>query len=262
MSHARPNPLLLTWHRAVDELIDHNGSLEIVSIPEGDASLPPLRQRVRPFGLTVHDTTDTLVLERPRPTREHPVPTPSRSRVDVYLHTEMLRLVAAYEVVEAFNHQLNERQRLTALRLTRVGDVASAQRRASFRVDTSAAGFDRVAIHGFDRVGADTPDASPVLGHLLNLSAGGVGVRVDLPVSRLEAMLGHAFDFLITPPQRDAPLTVPARVRRIVKETASRTYLGLQFEFEDTAAHRSIAETLARLAADLQREQLRRRRSA
>ncbi|MEM7575835.1 MAG: PilZ domain-containing protein [Planctomycetota bacterium] len=259
MPHARPNPLLLTWHRAVDELIDHNGTMEIAWQPEAGSDLPPLRQRVRPFELHVQNGSDTLILERPRPTNDHPKPTPSRSRVDVYLHTEMLRLVASYEVIEAFSHQLNERQRLTALRLQRVGDIGSAQRRSSFRVDTSAAGFDRVTIND---VGDSGLGLQPILGHLLNLSAGGVGVRVELPADQLEGMRGHAFDFIVSPPQREDAFTIPARVRRIVKEAANRTYVGLEFEFEDNARHRSIAETLARLAADLQREQLRRRRTA
>ncbi|MEM9752981.1 MAG: PilZ domain-containing protein [Planctomycetota bacterium] len=258
MSHARPNPMLTTWHRAVAELIDHNGSLELVEQTTTEG-VPPLRARVRPFELTTQEDADTLILERPRPTNEHPKPTPSRSRVDIYVHTEMLRLVAPYEVIEAFNYQLNERQRLTALRLRRVGDVGSAQRRASFRVDTSAAGFDRVTIND----GGDSGlGLQPIIGHLLNLSAGGVGVRVERPVDQLSEMKGNAFDFIVGLPDRDTTFTIPARVRRVVKESATKTYLGLEFEFENTARHRSVAETLGRLAADLQREQLRRRRTA
>lgn len=251
--------MVATWHRSIQELIENNGAIEIVSQPDANSGLSSLRQRVRPFELHVQDQGDTLILERPRPTNEHPKPTPSRSRVDVYLHTDMLRLVAAYEVIEAFNYQLNERQRVTALRLKRVGDVGSAQRRASFRVDTTTAGFDRITIND---AGDSGLELHPIVGHLINLSANGVGVRVDKPASELEDMHGHAFDFIVALPDRDTSFTIPARVRRVVKEAANRTYLGLEFQFEDHARHRSIAETLARLAADLQREQLRRRRSA
>jgi c-di-GMP-binding flagellar brake protein YcgR len=201
----------------------------------------------------------TLLIERPRPTEDHPGGVPPRTRVDLYLHTDTLRLVAAHEVLETVNFQLNDRLRVSALRTVRIGDVQSAQRRASFRVDTTAAGFEKITINAS---GLMQSELRPVSGHLLNLSAGGVGIRIDRPAQELTEFATQPFDIVVTLPENGEMLTVPARGRRLVPESRTRTYLGLEFQFESHARHRQISETLARLAADLQRKQLRRRRSA
>ncbi len=254
MSYSRPNPLEAAWYAAIDELIVGNGVLEVVS-----ADTPPLHQRVRPFVLERLAGTDRMIIERPRPTEQHPKSVPFRSRVDIYLHTPQLRLVAAYEVGEAFSHQLNERQRITALHLTRVGGIGSAQRRAYFRVDTSAAGFGNVTLNPAD----PELQLKPISGHLLNLSAGGVGIRVDQPVRSLPDLLGKTFDFLVSTPGGADRLAAAVTVRRVNADDRSRTYLGVEFEIDrDDKKQARLADAIAQLTTQLQREQLRKRRTA
>lgn len=262
--YRRPNPIIAVWHRTLEELIEHNGAVEVVAVSmKPDDPTPPLRQRVRPFELdrlADDESTDTLVLERPRPTNQHPKPTPVRSRLDIYLYTEQLRLVAPYEVQEVLNYQLNERQRLTVLKLRRVSDIVSAQRRAYFRVDTSAVGFGRVTLNA---PGKDGLEAKPVVGHMVNLSAGGVGIMADVPSDQLPDFGDADFDFLVPLPDGGPTIRVAARVRRVQPERQQRTYLGLEFQLDEKDPRDlRVAETLGRITTELQREQLRKRRTA
>ncbi len=246
------------WDNTLGEMLDRNGAVEVevISAP-GVSELPP-RQRLRPFGYD--RDTGTLIVERFRPTKDFPKAIGPRSRVDVYLVTEKVRLVRSYELKEVEPFQLNERQRVTVMRLTRVGEARSAQRRASFRVDTSASDYAEVTLN---QPGPDGRQLRPVKAHMVNLSASGVALQISLKAFPEPPRVGHKFDFVL--PRNDAHegLTAPITLRRVQSGPVGTLVLGFEFGLDNTnPKHHHLAESLNRLSTNLQREQLRKRRGA
>ncbi len=247
------------WHREINERIERADALEvaIVCVPGRPDPDDPPQFKVLPYALDAD--THTLVVERFRVARDEPVTCPVGSRVDVYILSEQMRLVAAHDIADVAPFQLNAERRVMATELRRVGDVTSAQRRASFRVDTTAAGFAKVHINPPGATGMKLKPRSAIL---VNLSAEGMGLLVEQDAEWIENHENQIFEVHMTLPNGKTDLVVPVRIRRHEPRRGPGAYLGLQFTLNrDTPEDRTVRETLARLTTDLQRDQLRRRRA-
>ncbi len=239
-------------------MIDHNGAVTAVVVPDAPDDPPGVSQRLRPF--VSEAESGTLVVERFRPTLAVPTPCSVRSRVDIYLTTEQVRLVAAYQVRSIEPYQLNERQRVTVMHLTRVGEAASAQRRASFRVDTAASDFAGVTLN---QPGPNGRKLKPISGAMVNLSTGGVGIRVPADAFREPPEPGEVFDFILPLGDGQEAIVASVRLCRLQSAKQGTVVLGMEFQLDrNLPEHHRLAEALAHLTADLQREQLRKRRGA
>lgn len=246
------------WNATLSDLIDRNGSVDARVIPEQNTDAPPVRRRLRPFEFDA--ATGALVLERFRGTTEVPTPCWVGSELDVCLTTERVRLVARHRVAAIEPYALNDRQRVTIMRLTRVGAIASAQRRASFRVETATSDFPAVTLN---QPGPDGRKLKPIAGFMVNLSVGGVGVKVPERRFRDAPRPGVVFDFTLPAGAGRGVIHAAVRLCRVQSAPPGMLLLGFEFVMDASQPdHLKLSESIARLTTNLQREQLRKRRGA
>lgn len=248
------------WHREIAERIERNGALEVsvVHAPGHGDIVKHEPYRVRPFALD--EKEDTLVVERFRGGEDAAVPCPEGSRLDVFLVSDVMRYSAAYEVEKIGPYQINPERKLVSMWLKRTGEVTSAQRRSSFRVDTSNAGFGKVAIN---LPGPTGQELKPLFGILVNLSADGMGLLVEGDTKVITENQDDSFDLHLTLPGTKDAMVIPSKIRRLEPRRGRGVYLGLQFNLKTSSAvHRRTRETIAQLTTELQRNQIRNRRRA
>lgn len=262
--------LIHLWDRALHDLIDRNSTVElaaVVSAPAGDQGEPVdlPRYKVRPLAYDPEQRILTTERARPRPGEPHAIHT--HQRVDVYIITDAMRLVAGHDVREIAPYQLNDEKRITAFTLARVGSIQSAQRRSYFRVDTTACAFNEITLN---RCGPTGRRLRPIRGRLINLSAGGVGLLVPMHHFQDEEDSENEntqpechYSVTLDLPNNPSPVSAPVKLRRAHPDKRGDVYLGMALDFDPAIPeHQRTQAALLRLTTDLQREQLRRRRSA
>ena len=172
----------------------------------------------------------------------------------VIVMTPLTRMIATHTITGQVAFQLNERRRVEALQLRRVGAITSAQRRNAYRVRTLGLAFDHLRLRG--------PGGAELGGVLGNLSATGAGLKVDLYELAEARLSGEGLHLELRPSEEAVTLDLPCRLVRVGDPLGRTLDLGVVFEPERTDDPKGLMEALACLRNRLERAQLRRRRSA
>lgn len=279
------------WRRSLEQLCERNGSLEIAVAQHfddqraGAGSANHLVWRVRLLKLE----DEGILVEQP-------------SALGQTIHLdEGLQLVAVIAIgqnrwmfrtnlIEKTRFALNQRMRMTALRLEWPKKVERCQRRSFYRVSTTALNLPNLQLYplldpttvwqaeedsrarvamGQDALirGDQIPDAKPVLpevappfnAKLINIGGGGVGLMAEFEHNSLINRHRLYWMQLTLPPVLMTPFGVQARLAHTHLDSAQNIYLGMQFEFNQSAGYRDfIVDQVCRYVTETQREQLRR----
>jgi len=178
--------------------------------------------------------------------------------IGVGVSNENQRWLLLTSIVDATDHQLNARQDVPALILAPPHKVRSGQRRQFFRVATVGINQQSAILmpsHA-DEITDDSAGACRV--GLVNISGGGFWVAVASSETE-PFQMGEACVCRLTLPHLTFPMDVPVRIRRVSPLDGGRTYLGLQFDFDDNdgPASTRIIDEVCRFATQVQREQIR-----
>ncbi|MEM8737548.1 MAG: PilZ domain-containing protein [Planctomycetota bacterium] len=229
----------------------HNGPAEVVPFTASGEAMPHLRVRV----LGVEDD-GSIYLERPGGTSRADG-LPPGTPVEIYLIHAATRIKGRSAVLERCRFRLNARTEIDALRFSPVTAIASAQRRACFRLPTAGMSMLVQLRHA-----AWPEDQAPLKAKVADLSDRGMGITLPVPLTLAQKMKDCDFDAAICLPDEAEPLTVPIRVVRVF-ETAYRTVtLGCQFEFVSLTQQRHVERAIQQFSVAQQRQQLRRTRGA
>ncbi|MEM6459169.1 MAG: PilZ domain-containing protein [Planctomycetota bacterium] len=254
MATTADNPrLAAAWRESAKSLAEQNGSVEVVPLAADGAEL--CRLRLRLYAVTADGS---LVVERP----EHLPPDEALTRgdrVDVYCITDRQRLRGRASVADVGRFRLNAQTRVAALRLGPVSGVASAQRRACFRLSTLGL---NLTVRGRVEGGADGPAA--LRGRLLDLSDRGLGVEVSLEPDAAAELKQRRLAWSLRLPGGDreggdgVALEVAGRVVRCIPDGPRRVTLGVQFEFAGLQEQRRVERLIQQFSTRQQRKQLQR----
>ncbi|MEO1237530.1 MAG: PilZ domain-containing protein [Planctomycetota bacterium] len=256
MNRSPSNPKLVgIWRRLLDEAAAQNGPVELVPVTEQGRELPRVRARLLRSG-----PDGTLVVEMPS---GQPQAEALRKgvAVDVVVTTDATRMKARSSVADLGRFKLNEQTRVLAVRLTAVTGVASAQRRACYRLSTAGLGL-AVELTCPEWPTGWPEDQDPVRARAVDLSDRGLGLTVKLPLEWAEKMKSRLFDAAIWLPGEAEPLEVPVRVVRAFENLQKTVTLGLQFEFPTPVQQRRAERVIQQFSVEQQRRQLRRTRGA
>ncbi|MEM7626448.1 MAG: PilZ domain-containing protein [Planctomycetota bacterium] len=254
MTRSKPNPTLIrSWHAALARLAEQNGPIEVVPRTATGEELPHVRARV----LGVNAKDGSLVIDKPE---GQPQAKALRRGVAVELIAFLgaARLRGESTVVDVARFRLNADKQVMAVKLGPVINIASAQRRSCFRLDTAALNTSPVRLTHE----AWPNDQEPLTGQLLDISDRGLGVSVGLDRELAEAMRGQVYRVAVKLPGEDSPLELAGRVVRVVESAYATATLGVQFEFETLPEQRQAENVVQRFSAEQQRKQLRRLRGA
>ncbi|MEX0886193.1 MAG: PilZ domain-containing protein [Phycisphaeraceae bacterium] len=219
-----------------------------------DASAPTERPAEAEVRLLRIEDSGRLILERPSGSAAaawvHP-----RALVELRVYNGDTRWSAVARVREAFAFPIREHITVRAIRLDPPDQITSEQRRSHYRVDTSKLDLPSVII----TLLSETKQPPAAKAQLMNLSGGGFGLLLDPRHQAARQVLrGRDYQCSIRVPVRDEPLSVHARLIHVYPQPGSKIYLGFACRHATTTA----AEELTRVATELQREILRRRRKA
>ncbi|MEM6854353.1 MAG: PilZ domain-containing protein [Planctomycetota bacterium] len=253
MASVADNPrLAAAWRDSAAALVERNGSVEVVPLAADGGELCRLRLR-----LYAAPADGSLVVERP----EHLPPDEALTRgdrVEVYVITDRQRLRGRAAVADVGRYRLNGQTRVAALRLGPVSGVASAQRRACFRLSTLGL---NLTVQGRVESAADGPGT--FRGRLLDLSDRGLGVEVSLEPEVAAGLKQRRLGLSLRLPGGDGggdgvALDVAGRVVRCIPDGPRRVTLGVQFEFSGMQEQRRVERAIQEFSTRQQRKQLQR----
>ncbi|MEM1108818.1 MAG: PilZ domain-containing protein [Planctomycetota bacterium] len=255
MSTPKQNPMMVkAWRATLAELAQHNRPVEVVPVTDGGVELPRIRARL----LSADAGDGSLVVEKPGSLKQAEVLTKGVA-VEVYVITASTRMKARSKVIDVGWFKLNAKTRVTAVRLQPVKGIASAQRRASFRVSTSALGMTAEL-----RCPEWPEDRDPFTMRVLDLSDRGVGLSAAMEFEAGQQMEGKIYAVHVPLPGEDESLDLEARLVRVIDKQAEANgvTLGFQFEFADLNEQRRVERIIQQFSAHQQRKQLQRMRGA
>ena len=253
MSSSKNNPMMIkAWQTTVVELAQHNGAVDVVPMTEQGVELPRFRARL----LKADDGQGGLIVEKPAGLKKA-TPLAKGAAVELYLITGNTRMKARSRVIDLGWFNLNAQTKVMAARLEPVRDVASAQRRACFRLSTASLGIPAKLRHE-----AWPESQSPISAKVLDLSDRGIGLTAGLDLKLAEKMLDRVYQLDVPLPGQDEALGLDARLVRVVETEFKTVTLGFQFEFESLGQQRRLERTIQQFSAAQQRKQLQRLRGA
>lgn len=253
MSSHKINPTMArSWQAAVSELATHNGPVELVPITESGEALPRFRVRL----LDASDKDGTLTIEKP----SNPAQAQTLAKgtaVEVYVITGANRMKAVSRVMDVGLFRLNKQTKVSAVRLEPMKGIASAQRRACFRLSTVSIGMSAKVRH------ATWPASQrSIAAKVLDLSDRGLGLTLGMEVALAQKMKDRVYQVVIPLPGQDEPLELDARLMRVVETEFQTVTLGFQFEFKNLNEQRRVERTVQQFSVEQQRKQLKRMRGA
>ena len=249
------------WRREVTALCQCSGVAVLTPVACEPSAWPCTPKQVRLFDIRADES---IVVEQPE-LEEH--------TVAQYVLGTLLRLLVVdgdqrlegvCELVEAYDHSLDDRRTIPALLLGPAQQVQSAQRRAFFRVDTVGVPLVDITMiavssHGDDDIG----DSLLLDATLENISGSGIGVNVPLTTETLESLRRCRYwQCVMYLPTVKEPIELRARVIHINIGKGDTAYLGLAFDGTDDVGAIRAEDQIVRFSTWLQREQLRRQRRA
>lgn len=251
MNNRRLNPTVVNaWHAALGELCACNGPVELVPRTDTGEALPRVRARL----LRADAADGSLIVEKPAAQPQAEVLRKGVA-VEMYVTTATSRMKAWSAVLDLGRFSLNEQTRVIAYRLEPVRDIASAQRRACFRLPTAGMAM------GAGLWDPAWPEFQPrVEGHVTDLSDRGVGITAALEIELARQMQGRVYKLSIPLGEAGEALDVDARMVRIFESESDTVSLGLEFEFTGLAEQHRVEHMLQQFSVEQQRKQLRRMR--
>ncbi len=240
------------WTRALRDLLQSNLALELVAVVgEGEPAVMAYNARL----LEASEDASRLVLQRVFARRGEPSYFQAGRLFEVLLMTEGSRYAGPHTLAELGPFELNHGQRLMAMTFLRTGPVVSAQRRGSFRVDTSGSDVG-VKV----RVGSRGGAAAIAIHRprVLNLSAHGLALQVRADQFVNAEPLNAAVKVEVQLPKSGEPMLLEGRVARYEPLKSGCAVMGIELRFPTHAAGRQLQDTLLKVTVEMQREQLRR----
>jgi c-di-GMP-binding flagellar brake protein YcgR len=254
------------WHPTLVSLARHNGAVDLSTVAEeGEA----VTYRTRLLAL---EDDGVLLVERPgQPGVSHRLQ--EGVAVELVAVEQGHRWKGRCEVLGFSDYHLNAATKVRAVRLSGPGEVTSAQRRYFFRVDIAGSQVQPAVLVPMWNIGDEESSAGavyePVVGaepihaNLLNVSGGGVGVRVNVTPQLVAALKkGEIYRCVLMLPTIARPLELTARLVHLRPRKDRTAYLGLQFVLDGSARQRQVQDQIIRFATDMERQQLRRQRGA
>lgn len=254
MSSRKINPTLMkSWRAAVSTLSESNGALEVTPLNAEGQRLPHIRGRL----LSVDEKDGSLVVEKPA-NQPQAVALRKGVAVEIVVILGSTRLRADAVVADLGRYSLNKQTKVMAIKLGSVTGVASAQRRACFRLSTAGLKLKPVRLNheGW------TPGQTPLETQLIDLSDRGLGVGLRMELDLAEKMIGQVFEVTVDLPGEDGPLKLDGRVVRVVDEGHGLVTLGMQIEYVTVAEQRRVEQIVQQFSVEQQRKQIRRLRGA
>ncbi len=279
------------WRRSLEQLCERNGSLEIAVAQHFDSQVAGVGDsnhlvwRVR----LLHLDDAGILVEQPS-TLGQTISLDAGLQLVAVISIGQNRWMFRTTISEKTRFTLNQRMKMIALRLEWPKKVERCQRRSFYRVATTALNLPNVQLFPLldpttvwqaeedsrARVamsqdalirGDQFPNAQPVLPEvgppigtkLINIGGGGVGLMAEFEHNSLLNRHRQYWMQLTLPPVLMTPFGVQARLAHTHLDSAQNIYLGIQFEFNQSAGYRSfIVDQVCRYVTETQREQLRR----
>lgn len=251
MSSHKINPTLIrTWQAAVGELATHNGPIEVVPMTSQGEALPRFRARL----LEANQKEGSLIIEKPANAAHAQILTQGVA-VEVYVITGATRMKAHSRVIDLGWFKLNKHTKVMAVRLEPMKQIASAQRRACFRLSTASLGMSVKLRH------EKWPATQrPIVAKVADLSDRGLGLTVGLEAELAQKMKDQVYQVVVPLPGQDESLELDARLVRVIETDPRTVTLGFQFEFLNLNEQRRVERIVHQFSVEQQRKQLKRRR--
>lgn len=157
-----------------------------------------------------------------------------------------------------YRMELNQEKRIIGCRLARPERIITAQRREDHRVSVAAQDGFSVAIH---EAGSDILTAIPLkarrgIGRIVNISRGGMGIRID-GEQRLKFRPGQYCFYSFSLPTASTPIIILGEFQHSRNLGRDACLMGVQFlRWPDPAEYRTRIGTIGRFIVDLERAQL------
>jgi len=251
MSSQKINPIVVrTWQAVAGELATHNGPVEIVPMTGQGESLPRFRTRL----LRADAKDDSLIIETPSNT-QHAQMLAKGVGVEVYLVTGSTRMKAASRVIDVGLFRLNKQTKVMAVRLEPMQQIASAQRRACFRLSTVSMGMSAKLRHQ-----SWPASQRAISAKVQDLSDRGLGLTAGMAVELAQKMKNQVYRVVVPLPSAAESLELDARLVRVIETEFRTVTLGFQFEFENLSEQRRVERMVQQFSVQQQRKQLKRMR--
>ena len=253
MSSSKTNPMMSkAWRATVGELAHHNGAVELVPVTEQGVELPRVRARL----LKADGNDGSLIVEKPGNLKQAQALAKDVA-VDVYVITDHSRMKARSRVIDLGLFNLNKKTRVMAVRLEPVRDIASAQRRACFRLSTVSLGLSAKLRHE-----AWPTSQRSMTAKVVDLSDRGIGLTGGLEIELAKQMKGQVYQLVVPLPGQNEDLELDACLVRVVETEFNTVTLGFQFDFESLGQQRRVERMVQQFSVAQQRKQIQRMRGA
>ena len=277
----------MQWRRCLEQIRDRNGAIEIAIAGPGDEPAEHGRHlvwRVRLLG--IHP--DELIIEPPMTLGQ---------KIPVTTGVELVGIISVGQNRWMFNtsnlglmeFDLNDRRRVTAMRLAMPQSVERCQRRSYFRMETAAIVLPEVEVWplldpksvllaeranemqfeedrtGNKRARSIDPDDEMILPEvgpkfnatLLNIGGGGLGLQVAPQDAQMLARHKIFWLRFSLPPELTTPICATAKLAHTSVDSTQHTYAGMAFDFSFNPVHqRFIVEQICRFIEMQQRDQV------
>jgi len=241
------------WQTMLTRLAERDAPVEL-SRRSAEDDAPAIAYRTRLFDVTENGG---IIVERPaQAVRDRSFGV--GDDIELLLMHNNDRLVATCTIQQVFIHEINEHLRPSCYLLSPGRRPQRDQRRSFFRVNIAAQHLEPAVLR---HTPAD--DQTPVSfnAHMVNLSAGGLGVTLRLSHELLQEIKrtrrfhcqadfgeGEVFD-------------LPVRVAHVAAVGEDGLYLGMRFELEDAEEKQAVEDRLNQVCVRFQREALKRQRA-
>lgn len=247
------------WYDTLRELVLRNEPVQATPLADPQAELDGQAEgadKCRTLLLSVEED-ESLVVALPA-TAEEAQPLRRAAALDVVTLSGGQRWVGRCRVLGPVYHQLNDQRRVLALRLGPAEHVRSAQRREFFRAETAAIDMAPVRLTQVEPK-PDDP-AEPFEARLLNLSGGGIGIRLERSSADMICG-GRRFACHFQLPADTEPIDVQVSLVHVEQAHERALYLGMAFDFASETQRRRIQDQIVRFTTELERKRLQRRRN-
>ncbi len=246
------DPLAKAWLNGLAVLLGRNHPLELVPHSASGEAMPQVRVR-----LLAIDDDGSLVVERPRgagATEGLRLAT----EVVVYLIDGQSRMKAKSRVTGIEKHQLNDQQKVPAVRLAPPLGVNSAQRRECYRLSTGHLDLMPVRLTALVPI----PNFEGWDARALDISDRGIGLGLPIGFEDAKPLDGRSVNLKVNLGSDQDPLTfdVQARVVRVFSAEDGRACLGLIYEHKSLQQQRAAQQLIQAFSMEQQRKELRRLR--
>lgn len=253
MASSKTNSMAVkAWHATVAELSSQNKPVEVVPMTESGEQLPRFRARV----LEANAKEGSLIIEKPSNVPQAQGLAKGVA-VEVYVITGSARMKAASRVIDLGWFKLNKQTKVMAVRLEPMKHIASAQRRACFRLSTAGMGMSAKFRHA-----AWCAAQPPIAAKVLDLSDRGLGLTVGLEIELALKMKDQVYQVAVPLPGQDESIDLDARLVRVIETEFNTVTLGFQFEFQNIKEQRRVERVVQQFSVAQQRKQLKRLRGA